>query len=99
MIEAERLHLLSLLSTVQWEKQQTKLLAHRNGKTGLWILDTKEFKNWDLVPESSCLTCYGIRKSYHHNHLQLSSPMYNTYILRIAGSGKTILALVFSKVV
>lgn len=91
LAEVERLRLLQLLSSVHWERQQSRILDMRHPGTGTWIRAQEIFTQWKMVTETrnqQCLWCYGIRE------IKKKSLLMNfllTKNLRTAGSGKTVL--------
>lgn len=65
IVELERIKLLSLLSSIPWEQQQSRILDMRHPGTGTWILTQEVFEQWKSTIETDqqqCLWCYGIRK-------------------------------------
>lgn len=68
--EIERRRLLSLLSSIQWEQQHSRILDLRHPGTGTWILTKDIFERWTSAigtHQQPCLWCYGIRKSVSPN--------------------------------
>ena len=72
--ESERIRLLSLLSSVQWRQQHSRILDMKYPGTGDWILTHDVFEQWKSAAathQQQCLWCYGIRKSLWPNILHL----------------------------
>ena len=64
--EAERIRLLSLLSSTQWKQQHHRILDMKYPGTGTWILKERSFEQWKQAIgtyEQQPLWCYGIRKN------------------------------------
>ena len=64
--EAERIRLLSLLSSIQWKQQHQRILDMKYPGTGTWILTKDIFEQWKqaIGPHvHQPLWCYGIRKT------------------------------------
>ena len=63
--EAERIRLLSLLSSIQWKQQHHRILDMKYPGTGTWILSKEVFYHWKNAigtHQQQPLWCYGIRK-------------------------------------
>ena len=58
--EAEQIRLISMLSSIQWEKQHDKLYRVRHKGTGEWIQHTQAYMEWKDKTRSSCLWVTGI---------------------------------------
>lgn len=61
--EIERIRLLSLLSSIHWEQQHSRILDIRHPGTGTWILTQEVFEMWKsalATHQQRCLWCYGI---------------------------------------
>lgn len=61
--EEDRIKLLSMLSSIRWEKQHSKILQARQQDTATWIFDLDAFKRWKAESQSCNLYSHGIRKS------------------------------------
>ena len=64
--EAERIRLLSLLSSIQWKQQHRRILDMKHPDTGTWILTEQIFERWKHTIgtyEQQPLWCFGIRKN------------------------------------
>ena len=64
--EAERIRLLSLLSSIQWKQQHHRILDMKYPGTGTWILTKDVFEQWKQAIGAhgqQPLWCYGIRKT------------------------------------
>lgn len=89
----ERLRLLSMLSSIHWEQQHSRILDMRHPGTGTWILTLEVFEQWKSAMgthNQRCLWCHGIRKSIKPESLHLY--LYESSLTTdLAGSGKTVL--------
>ena len=73
--ETERIRLLLLLSSIQWEQQHYRILDMRHQGTGSWVLTKDVFEQWKSAigtNQHRCLWCYGIRKIVQPKPLHLS---------------------------
>ena len=64
--EAERIRLLSLLSSIQWKQQHHRIFDMKYPGTGTWILTKEIFEQWKNAigtHQQQPLWCYGIRKN------------------------------------
>ena len=89
----ERVRLLSMLSSIHWEQQHSRILDMRHPGTGTWILTQEVFEQWKSAMgthDQRCLWCHGIRKSARPESLHLY--LYESSLtINLAGSGKTVL--------
>ena len=56
------LRIIDWLSPLNFRAKQSDVRRSRSGSTGMWVLETGEFKNW-TIGSGNTLWCTGIRKS------------------------------------
>jgi hypothetical protein len=62
LVVEKRNFLLSQLSSLSYADKHIKERRRRHPRTGVWLTETDEFKEWMARDCSACLWCYGIRK-------------------------------------
>lgn len=65
LAEVERIRLLSLLSSIHWQQQHSRIFDMRHPGTGTWVLVQDVFEQWKSAiggHQRRCLWCYGIRE-------------------------------------
>ena len=75
LAEAERIRLLSLLSSIQWKQEHHRILDMKYPGTGTWILTKEVFEQWKQAIGTNgqqLLWCYGIRKNVQPKHPNLN---------------------------